>query len=167
MIRKSFSLVGKYLQFAESIKQRTIALFLLAIFLLSMATPPAAVVAMDLHSRSLPPKNSHIKPLDQPTTTQEHNFNYPSGPKNVASPNQAALDAYAPTSPSSGVLGLLTKKGKMASGEVLRGAVGSPKINPHELTDSRTANSTVTVNSDGSLTPKNYLEQSPTLHSTY
>jgi len=139
----------------RSFSQRLSALFLFVLFSVSIMASPASVVAATIKAHSLKPntaKDSHIKPLDQKATTEEHKFNAPAGIRPKTSDKEAAMDAKSTD--------LLAKLGKSAAplmGEPLNGIAATPGTTPHELTDKRTATTSVSIDSKGKMTQKNYM----------
>jgi len=126
-------------------------LALLLAFLASTAIPTASAVALSIEaSHAKTGIDKHATPLDQKTTTQEHSFGSPGGMAPTIAKNKAAADTRA--------VGTLSQLGKTAAtgGEALKGIAEKPKITPHELTDRRTATSSVSVAADGSLHERRY-----------
>jgi RHS repeat-associated protein len=141
-------------------RKRLIASLLVALFLVGSLVPSASALVADFQSKAQASgKDPHAKPLDQKTTTQEHVFKYPGGKPSVTATSKSAADAVASASPANDVLGKLSKKGVAVQGEALKNSEkNAHKVVPRELTDKRTANTSVSINHDGSLTKKQYFE---------
>lgn len=137
---------------------RIITIFFLTLFVLSMLTPTASAIVATSQLNAALSKDSHTPAVDG-TTTKEHTLSYPQGAQATTAKDPAAVDAQAPVSASSGLVSELGKNGTGAlqKGEALQGVVKSAAIQPHELTDKRTAKSSLQVNKDGSITEKDYF----------
>ena len=134
-------------------KPRLLAGFLLIAFCMGSFTPTAiAITSLKQAAAAAPEKNSHVKPLDPALTTKEHDFKTPSGIATTVSPTKAAADTKG-----IGLLSQLKGNGSAGQGEVLNGIAQPTKATFHEITDERTATSSVFENSDGSLTQRNYV----------
>ena len=136
----------------QIIRQRGTALFLLVVFLVGVTTPSASAIAATMQLRNLPDvTKKHLKALDKSATTKEHAFHDKTSAQPTVSKQQAAADSRPG--------GLLSQIGKTDApvGEALQSANQKQKITPHELTDKRTATSSVSVKADGSLEQKNFF----------
>lgn len=133
--------------------KRLVALFACLILLFSTVAPSvSAAVAVDTLSHKQTGTNKHIKPKKPGFTTKEHKFNTPGGMQETTSKFKAAADAK-PVGVSAVLGNSLISKGS----EPLQGSTEQPKITPHELVDKRTATSSVSIKSDGSLVRTNYV----------
>jgi hypothetical protein len=139
---------------------RLFAVFLVALFWTSMLIPSAsAITAAEIErhqtealQKSQAAAKTHIKPLDESQRNKPMKQNYAPGAKPTVSKQQAAADA----APANTILAQLGSKTPSQPGEALQ-SIETPKIKPHELTDKRTATSSLSVNADGSLTKKNFF----------
>ncbi|HET7302107.1 MAG TPA: PA14 domain-containing protein, partial [Candidatus Saccharimonadales bacterium] len=137
--------------------QRAGMVTMLTVFLVSSSIPTASAIVADRQVKDLLKKNSHIQPFDE-ASTQEHSYNYPSGMKATTAPQIAARDASViDKDTATGLPGAQSSR-RNAAGETLKGFVQSPKIQARELTDKRTARTSMRVNPDGSITQRNYFE---------
>ncbi len=130
------------------IKQRVVALFFLLGFLAGVLSPTATAYALYRPD----PSNANIK-KDTADSKKPMKQNYPSGMQAFSADEKAAADAKPVTD---GPVDELTNK-IAPTGEILRGVGANPKVIPRELTDRRTATSSVSINQDGTLTEKQYF----------
>ncbi len=133
-------------------RQRLTALFLFVAFLAGIAASPLSAYAASQPVRNSAVADAHRNQLP-PDANKPMKTNYPGAEQPTVATTKAATDAQ-PTSGSP--LAMLNKAGSR-KGEPLQPVTSPPKITPHELTDKRTAISSVSVNADGSLTQKNYF----------
>ena len=153
MRKRAVFVVGKINE-KRVVIQRFLSLFLLSVFVVSTFAPTASAIIADTHIWDKTKNDSHIKPFDQETTTKEKSFNYPQGMDPTVSDKPAARDADAPAAAS----GMFNKGKPYITGEALRNIQKSPGVEARELTDKRTARSSLYVNKDGSVTQKNFME---------
>ncbi len=133
-------------------RQRLTALFLFVAFLAGIAAPPLSAYAASQPVRNSAVADAHRNQLP-PDANKPMKTNYPGAEQPTVATTKAATDAQ----PASGSpLAMLNKAGS-PKGEALQEVAKPPKITPHELTNKRTATSSVSVNADGSLTQKNYF----------
>ncbi len=124
------------------------ALFLLSGFFVGVLAPTVSVYALPRPTAD----NPHVKD-DAAARNKPMKQNYAGGMGSLVADEKAAVDAR----PASGQL-VSGVTGSVAQvGEALRGVDQKAKITPHELLDKRTANSSVTVNADGTMTEKQYF----------
>jgi RHS repeat-associated protein len=155
-ITKAKDVLGYFFNMKFASKQRLMALFLLLGFIISTLIPVASAYAATTYRPN--PENSHIadaknkskKNKKDPNTPMKQN--YPGGTRPTVADEKAAADAKPLTSSSTDEF---TKKTPL-TGEALQDAK-RPKITPHELTDKRTATTSITVNEDGSMTEKQFF----------
>lgn len=141
----------------RGVYSRIITVFFLTLFVLSMVTPTASAIVATSQLNAALNKDTHT-PAVNGTTTKEHAVNSPAGTQTTTSSQQSAVDAQPIASPSSGLIGELSKGGSVQKSEALQGAVKQQAtIQPHELTNKRTAKSSLQVNKDGSITEKDYF----------
>ena len=136
------------------IGHRFYTLTLLAVAAFMIAGEPIAVYAManenapnnavaEAHRNKLPAD------ADKPMKTD-----YPAGTQPSTASDKAAADV-APL-PNDNPLSTI-KKADQPKGEVMQSLAEPPKITPHELSNKRTATTSVSVNADGSLTEKHFF----------
>jgi len=144
--------VTRYIFVRKTFGRRLVALSLFILMLIgaNITTASALVADAQLHAQQAVSDKTG-KPFDQPTTTKQHSFTYPGGMRATTATNKAAADTTG-----SGVLGALSNSTAI-TGEALKGIAAKPKITPHELTDKRTATTSVSINANGTLTQKNYI----------
>jgi len=135
-------------------QQRAIALFLLGTFSVSIIIPPASVYAATQRN----PETGHPVATNDhkgtpPDTTTPTKENYPGAMAGTTASTPAALDAQPTQSTRAVKPGAL----KGITGEALQGVVKTKKVTPHELTDKRTKNSTMSVDANGIITKKQYF----------
>ncbi|HSW99891.1 MAG TPA: PA14 domain-containing protein, partial [Patescibacteria group bacterium] len=135
-------------------KQRLSALFLCLLICASVIIPPVSAYAATSETDAVKPAipATPHKPTP-PDTTTPMKQDYPAGMQPTTASAKAAVDAQPNTGSP---LAQFSKTGKL-QGEALQGIAKPPKITPHELTDKRSATTSVSVNADGSLTQKNFF----------
>jgi len=146
-------------------RQRALALFFVAVMLTASLMPAGQVFAeAQQHDRAaemaakhdlLPPAaQDRIKPKDA-NADRPMKQDYAAGEKPEVSKQLAAAGTQAA---SNKLLGGALSQTAPVNGEILNGKLpDTPRVQPHELTDRRTAMSSETVNADGTITKKNYV----------
>lgn len=158
------------LAYPKYLKQRLVALFLLLVFGLSIAVPPASAFAAIIATSKQPKtpfsnatadakrhtkstvKDTHAKPADQALSTKEPHLKYPGSIQPTTSKNKAASDA----GPAPGMLSKLIAKTKPL-GQPLEPTAKPTKPSSHELTSLRTATTSVSIDAKGKLKKTNYI----------
>jgi RHS repeat-associated protein len=146
---------------SKDTRLRLLATILIAVFWVGVLVPTAAAIATveserrqsEAVQKAREQADTHIKPLDESLQDKPMKQGYPEG----SQPTEASATAAADAKPASdNVLAQLSKK-EVPKGEILEGVAPTSKITPRELTDKRSATTSVSVNADGSLTQKNYF----------
>jgi RHS repeat-associated protein len=132
------------------VARRCSAFFMLVALLSGVFIPPASVYAAT-HQAAVGDKQSGQHQQTPPDTKTSMKTNY-------AGPMQTATSKFAAASDAKGT-GLTSQLGKPSgvAGNPINSPVQAQKFTKHELTDKRTATSTVMQNEDGTLTQKNYF----------
>lgn len=151
---------------------RYTALLLLTIMWLSIVVPSVSALGAlyeQAHFSQAPSQDSqkmqgkdkakaHLNQLDPNKANKKMAQNYPSGMKPTVAKGEAAADATPTLGTKSTLLAQLGKQGTGQSQSPSARPVDTPKkTTPHELTEKRTATTSVSVNADGSMTERNYM----------
>src|SRR5947209_6176364 len=139
------------------LKQRAVALFLVALLAFGVIYPPASVYAAT-HSTgptatNIEAKNPH-KTSTTPSIGKINTGQAPAPSTALKSAIPAAADAR-PAGAGATLLGALSGKGD--NEPLANPTVPNSTVQPHELTGKRTATSSVFQNKNGSFTKTNYF----------
>lgn len=154
--------------FDRSFRQRIIALFLLSVLFSSISTPSAFAVANEIDPLGVN-RNAQTPPSDFtepkipasiPRTSTRPSIGkipdsskYPTGMKAKTSKNVAAADAR----PLADNLLNSMSRHQVPRGEIQQSLNPNNKVEPRELVERRTSNTTESLNDDGSITKKQFL----------
>src|SRR5687768_17264193 len=144
---KTLQRCSRLFQQISSEKQRAAALFFVVGMVLGTLLPTASAYAAYKPDSSNP--NIKNRRTDDPNKKMKQN--YPRGMSSTVATSKAAADTQA-FDPKDRL-----NESKVIKGETLRELGKSKKITPHELTERRTATSSVSVNADGSLTERHFM----------